>query len=132
MEGIIDVLQKLVIATDEGGDIKVDVELKMVRNTLVVRVNGELDMVVAEKVKGEVEAKLKEGEVKNLIINLEKVTFIDSSGLGVIIAVYKKVSVSNGRMYIVGAQPNVKRILVLSGVSRLIPVCATEQEVINL
>lgn len=112
--------------------MKVDVELKMVRNTLVVRVNGELDMVVAEKVKKEVEDKLEEGEVKNIIINLEKVTFIDSSGLGVIIAIYKKASGFNGRMYIVGARPNVKRILILSGVSKLIPVCASEQDVINL
>ncbi|WP_073093228.1 STAS domain-containing protein [Thermosyntropha lipolytica] len=109
-----------------------DVEIKMVRNTLVIRVNGELDMVMAEKLKKEMEARLDEGEVKNLIVNLEKVTFIDSSGLGVIIAGYKKVMAANGRMYIVGAKPNVKRILILSGVSKLIPIYDTEQEVINL
>ncbi|SHH20252.1 anti-anti-sigma regulatory factor, SpoIIAA [Thermosyntropha lipolytica DSM 11003] len=132
MEGIIIFLQKIVIATVEGGDSQVDVEIKMVRNTLVIRVNGELDMVMAEKLKKEMEARLDEGEVKNLIVNLEKVTFIDSSGLGVIIAGYKKVMAANGRMYIVGAKPNVKRILILSGVSKLIPIYDTEQEVINL
>lgn len=125
-------MQKLVVSSDEGGDIKVDVELKMVRNTLVARVNGEMDMVMAEKLQKEVDAKLDEGEVKNLILNLEKVSFIDSSGLGVIIGRYKKIAAASGRMYIVGAKATVKKILILSGVNKLVPIYDSEQEIINI
>ena len=60
-----------------------DVEYKTVRNTLVVRVKGELDMLIADKMRQEIDRRLEENNIKNLIFNLEKVTFIDSSGLGV-------------------------------------------------
>ncbi|MBO8158691.1 anti-sigma factor antagonist [Thermosyntropha sp.] len=109
-----------------------DVELKMVRNTLVVRVNGELDMVVAEKMHREIDERMEKGEVKNLILNLEKVSFIDSSGLGVIISSYRKIAAVNGRMYMAGARPNVKKILILSGVNKLIPIYDSEQEIISI
>ena len=53
-----------------------DVEYKTVRNTLVVRVKGELDMLIADKMRQEIDRRLEENGIKNLIFNLEKVTFI--------------------------------------------------------
>lgn len=109
-----------------------DVELKQVRNTLVVRVVGELDMVIADKLRNQIDEKLTEGTVKNLIFNLEKVSFIDSSGLGMIIGRYKKLVASKGRIYIVGAKPNVEKVLLFSGINKLIPMYKNEQEIINI
>ncbi len=109
-----------------------DVEYKTVRNTLVVRVKGELDMLIADKMRQEIDRRLEENGIKNLIFNLEKVTFIDSSGLGVIIGRYKKVSAVNGRMFIVGAKNPVEKILHFSGINRLVPMYNTEQDIINL
>ncbi len=109
-----------------------DVELKQIRNTLVVKVVGELDMVIAEKLRQQIDEKLSEGIIKNLIINLEKVTFIDSSGLGVIIGRYKKITASKGRMFIVGAKPNVEKILYFSGINKLVPMYKHEQEILNI
>lgn len=109
-----------------------DLDLKLVRNTLVVKVQGELDMLIADKMRDEVDKKLEGNNIKNLIINLEKVNFIDSSGLGVIIGRYKKVSAVNGRMYIVGARPPVEKILHFSGINKLIPMYSSEQDIINI
>lgn len=109
-----------------------DVEIKVVRNTLVVRARGEMDMLIAEKLRKEIDQKLEGGNIKNLILNLEKVTFIDSSGLGVIIGRYKKMSANNGRMCIVGAQPTVEKILFFSGINKLIPMYKTEQDIISI
>lgn len=109
-----------------------DVEYKMVRNTLVVRVKGELDMLISDKMRQEIDRRLEENSIKNLIFNLEKVTFIDSSGLGVIIGRYKKVSANNGRMFIVGAKNPVEKILQFSGINRLVPIYRSEQDIINL
>lgn len=109
-----------------------DLELKLVRNTLVVRIKGELDMLVAEKLRREIDNRLDSREINTLIINLDQVTFIDSSGLGVIIGRYKKVSAAEGRMYIVGARPSVEKILFFSGINKLIPMFKSEQDIINL
>lgn len=109
-----------------------DVELKQVRNTLVVRISGELDMVIADKLRSQIDEKLSEGTIKNLIINMEKVTFIDSSGLGMIIGRYKKITSCQGRMFIVGAKANVEKIFRFSGINKLIPMYKSEQEIINI
>ncbi len=109
-----------------------DVEIKVVRNTLVVRISGELDMLVTDKIRRDIDQKLDENEIKNLILNLEKVSFIDSSGLGLILGRYKKISAQNGRMHIVGARPQVQKILFFSGINKLISMHNQEQDVINL
>jgi stage II sporulation protein AA (anti-sigma F factor antagonist) len=110
----------------------VHLDIRTIRNTVVVRTEGELDMLVAERLRQEVDEILSQKGVKNLILNLEKVTFIDSSGLGVIIGRYKKVSSTGGRMYIVGVQPQVEKILQFSGINRLISIYSNEQDIINL
>lgn len=107
------------------------IEKKLVRDTLVVRLSGELDMMVTEKIRVEIDEILDMGKVKMLIMNLEKVTFIDSSGLGVLIGRYKKMTSLSGRMFIVGAKSSVEKILCFSGVNKLIPLYSNEQEIIN-
>ncbi len=109
-----------------------DTEMKLVRNTLVVKLKGELDMLVADKLRQELDRKLEFNSVDKLIINLEKVTFIDSSGLGVIIGRYKKINSQKGKMYIVGANPSVEKILVFCGINRLVPIYGSEQDIINI
>ena len=82
-----------------------ELELKQVRNTLIVRIEGELDMLAADQIREDIDKKIDNSEIKNLILNLEKVTFIDSSGLVMIIGRYKKLKGKNGRMFIAGARP---------------------------
>ncbi|WP_054692795.1 anti-sigma F factor antagonist [Syntrophomonas palmitatica] len=107
-------------------------ELKQVRNTLVVKLKGEMDLLIADKLRKEIDMRLEESNIKNLIINLERVSFIDSSGLGVILGRYKKISSASGRMFIVGANPAVEKILVFSGINKLVPIYTNEQDIINI
>ncbi len=109
-----------------------DIEMKLVRNTLIVKLKGELDMLVADQLRQEMDGKLEANSIDRLIINLERVTFIDSSGLGVIIGRYKKISSRNGKMFIVGASPSVEKILVFSGINKLVPIYSSEQDIINI
>lgn len=116
----------------QGGDFVVHFEFKQVRNTLFVRIEGEIDMLVAEQLRKAIDRKLETKKIINLVINLERVTFIDSSGLGVIIGRYKKIADLHGKMFIVGARPSVSKILMFSGINKLVPMCQNEQEIINI
>lgn len=109
-----------------------ELELKQIRNTLLVRIKGEMDMVVAEKLRREIDKKIESKKFSNLVFNLEQVSFIDSSGLGVIIGRYKKISTGGGKMYIVGAQPSVRKILMFSGINKLVSMYNNEQDIINI
>ena len=116
----------------QEGDLGVELDLKQVRNTLFVRITGEIDMMVAEKLRKAIDHRLETNRISNLVINLEKVTFIDSSGLGVIIGRYKKMTNLHGKMFIVGARPSVSKILMFSGINKLVSMYNNEQDIINI
>lgn len=121
------------IAKMQGGGFFLALELKQLRNTLIVRVKGDLDMVLADEMREEIDQRLENiNTIRTLIINLDKVTFIDSSGLGVIIGRYKKISSLSGRMYIVGAKPQIYKILAFSGINKVIPMYNNEQDIVNI
>lgn len=109
-----------------------ETDLKLVRNTLVVKISGELDLLVTDNLRQKIDDEILSRGVKNLILNLEKVSFIDSSGLGLIIGRYKKMKAEKGKMYIVGAKPSVEKILLFSGINKLIPLYRREQDIINI
>ena len=71
--------------------------MRQVGNTLVVRMGGELDMLLSDYLREEIDTRLEQSGVRNLILNLEKVSFIDSSGLGLIIGRYKKLKALGGK-----------------------------------
>lgn len=101
------------------------------QRTLIVRVEGELDLHVADLFRRRVDEALEQAGVSNLLLNLAKVTFIDSSGLGVILGRYKRISQLGGSMSAVQLQPQVARIFELSGLLRIIKLYPTEQQALQ-
>ncbi|WP_422121593.1 STAS domain-containing protein, partial [Pediococcus pentosaceus] len=64
-------------------------DLEQKGSVLLVRLQGELDHHTAEELRGQVEQVLADGQVKHIVLNLELLSFMDSSGLGVILGRYK-------------------------------------------
>lgn len=94
-------------------------DMEQQQDTLLVRLGGDLDLGVADKLRKMLDNQLIEKNIKFLVINLSRVTFIDSSGLGVLLGRYKRLVHSGGKVILVGAQPQVKRILELSGLLQI-------------
>jgi len=101
-------------------------EVQKQHDTLIVRVCGEFDLRAADYCRRDIDQKLKTQGAKHILFNLGGVTFIDSSGLGVILGRYRKVTENGGKVAISNVPPRVTRILELSGITRLIPVYANE------
>lgn len=91
-------------------------------NTLIVSVSGELDHHYSEYFKEKIEEKLFEKNVKNLILDFKNLTFMDSSGIGVIIGRYKNVSKLGGKLVITNVKSNIERIFEISGLNKLVPI----------
>lgn len=70
------------------------------KSILVVRLSGELDHHTADQVREQVSQAIEEKQVRHLILNLENLSFMDSSGLGVILGRYKQMKQANGEMII--------------------------------
>lgn len=100
-------------------------------NFLVVTPEGDLDHHSASEVREQIDNKLQSTKAKNLIFNLNKLQFMDSSGLGVLIGRYKAVSLLGGETIIISPSPATKRLIVLSGIHKIIPIYQTLSEALG-
>lgn len=97
-------------------------ETQMINDSLVVKIKGELDLLTAETFRNLVERAINQENAQNLILDMEQLDFIDSSGLGVILGRYRRIREQGGNMAIVGVKPHVKRILELAGIMGIVKV----------
>lgn len=96
---------------------------KEIRGTvLVVKPAGELDHHTAATLKEQIESELAQGVVRDVVLDLSGLAFMDSSGLGVLLGRYKHLARWQGKMMACGLQPPVEKVFRLSGLERLIPV----------
>lgn len=101
------------------------------RGVLIVRVEGELDMHVTHDFRQQVDLALESSNAKHILFNLETVTFIDSSGLGVILGRYKKICAVGGNVLIAHVQPQVLQIFELSGLLKIIKIYNSEAQALE-
>lgn len=92
------------------------------------RLQGEFDLTAAPKVRDELDALIDAG-TRQLVVDLKAVSFLDSSGLGVLLGRYRRLSERGGEVCLVGAQDGVRLVLEMSGVRRLMPLYNSESEV---
>ena len=89
-------------------------------NTLTVRLDGELDQYSAIRIRQDLDDLIADTRVKRLILDLQGLTFMDSSGIGVIIGRYRTLLSRGGSVAVCGESPHVQRIMQLSGLYQII------------
>jgi stage II sporulation protein AA (anti-sigma F factor antagonist) len=115
--------------TGKGGNfVSLQLETDYQSGVLVVRLAGELDHHTAELVKSRVEAELDKGRTNRLVFNFSQLTFMDSSGLGVILGRYRRISQMGGKMMLCGVNPPLQRLLELSGIMKILAVAHSEAD----
>lgn len=87
---------------------------------LISVLSGELDHHSAESVRIKIDNKLDELGKVNLLFDFSGVNFMDSSGIGVVIGRYKKISEYGGKVGIINLKPEIKRIFEIGGLFRIV------------
>ncbi|MDP9111823.1 MAG: STAS domain-containing protein [Candidatus Eremiobacteraeota bacterium] len=98
-------------------DIKVNVR-EAEGESYVVDLDGEIDVYTSPKVKDAIGDLIDKGHY-NLVINLEKVRYIDSTGLGVLIGGLKRVREHGGTVNLVCTNPQIKKIFDITGLVKI-------------
>ena len=107
-------------------DIKIEARA-MADDTQAIEVHGEIDVYTSPKVKEIITELIEKGNY-NLIINLEGVRYIDSTGLGVLIGALKKVREKDGCINLVCNNPQIKKIFNITGLVKIFGIFKTEEE----
>lgn len=98
------------------------------QGVLIVRVEGELDAHNANEFRQKFDAALDNFEAKVVIVNFSDVNFIDSSGLGVILGRYRRLSILQRKIVAVCVKPQIVKIFELSGILKIIDLFNSEKE----
>jgi anti-sigma B factor antagonist len=115
----------------EPARAELSIEARAMGDRTVLTVRGELDLYTAPALRDRVLAAAAEGQ-RRLVIDLSGVPFMDSSGLGVIVACLKRLRESGGDLALVtapGSPPS--KLLSLTGLDRAIPTSSTPDEALR-
>lgn len=99
---------------------------------LIMKIDGEIDHRYATRIRREADRKIVTYPDKPFLIDLTNVSFMDSSGIGVIIGRYKLVSSFGQRVIIVSSNPTVEKILDMSGIKKIINIYPTLEDAAEL
>lgn len=90
-------------------------------DTARIVADGEIDLATVNKLRSAVTEALQRG-ARHLTVDLDKVTYIDSSGLGMLIGAHKRTASNGGTLTIRCSQARVLRLLSITGLDRVLRV----------
>ncbi|HEY6793758.1 MAG TPA: STAS domain-containing protein [Kineosporiaceae bacterium] len=93
----------------------------------VVRVNGEIDVHTGPALRDHLLSAFAQGE-DTIVVDLSEVSFLDSSGLGVLVAAHKRARTTDGELRIAGCRPPVTTLFQITALDRAFCIYPTVEE----
>jgi len=109
-------------------ELEVDIKVKVrgpEGDAYIVELSGEIDVYTSPKVKESIAELIDQGHY-SLVINLENVRYIDSTGLGVLIGALKRVREHGGSVNLVCTNPQIKKIFDITGLVKIFGMFESE------
>lgn len=98
------------------------------RDVLVVRLEGELDQCTASGIRRDIDSLLDDPGIRHLVLDMARMPFMDSSGIGVILGRYRMLSLRGGTVALMRLSPQVRRVYELSGMAQVVPVIDEKED----
>ena len=102
-------------------------ETRQENDRTVIEVGGEIDVYTAPKLRERIIELVDEGQY-NLVVDLEKVEFLDSTGLGVLVGGLKRVRGHDGSLQLVCTQERLLKIFRITGLSKVFAIHGSQAE----
>ena len=91
-------------------------------NCLFVMMPKEMDHHKADTIRMKIDEYLLDHRAQNVIFDFENTRFMDSSGMGLIVGRYKKVSCFGGKIVAMHVNARIQKILLMSGLKDMIEI----------
>ena len=91
-------------------------------NCLFVMMPKEMDHHKADTIRMKIDEYLLDYKAQNVIFDFENTRFMDSSGIGLIVVRYKKVSCFGGKIVAMHVNARIQKILLMSGLKDMIEI----------
>jgi len=107
--------------------VDLSLETRQVDDHTVIEVGGEIDVYTAPKLRERIIELVDQG-VYDIVVDLEKVDFLDSTGLGVLVGGLKRVRGHDGSLQLVCTQERLLKIFRITGLSKVFSIHASQSE----
>lgn len=95
------------------------VRIEMKETEMIARLSGEIDHHHAGEIRSEIDEAVTSAQPAVLVLDFREVTFMDSSGIGLIMGRYKSVSAYGGELVIANISVGMKKVIRLAGLDKL-------------
>ena len=97
-------------------------DFKVIDNYLMVKMPKEVDHHNSGYISKTADKFIMKDGIGNVVFDFEDTKFMDSSGIGIIIGRYKKISYFGGKVFAVNADTRIKRTLMICGLHKVIEI----------
>lgn len=94
-------------------------KLECTENTVSAYLDGELDHHSTRSIREEIDEAIERVKPNQLIIDFRNVTFMDSSGIGLVMGRYREMQRLNGSVRITNTSIHIRKVMRLAGIDRL-------------
>lgn len=88
--------------------------------TLTARITGEIDHHTARWLRMDIDTAIQDKEPKNLCLDFSGVSFMDSSGVGLVMGRYKNMRERGGKVELINMPDYIEKVMSLAGMDRLL------------
>lgn len=96
----------------------------------VLAIRGEIDLFTAPDVK-RAAAEAIEAGARSVVVDLSETRFLDSSGLGALIGIARRVRPAGGDVVVVNTEPTTASTFAITGLDGVLPVVPTREEALG-
>lgn len=98
------------------------IDIKSENGAAIARLSGEIDHHNAKELRTQLDKYIISVQPRELAIDFKNITFMDSSGIGLIMGRSKLMHECGGRLEVRNPQPYIKRVLKLAGIERIVKI----------
>src|SRR6266567_7801548 len=110
-----------------GGPVDLYLSTRHEGDRTVIDVGGEIDVYTAPKLREQLVDLVNQGRY-HLVVDMEAVDFLDSTGLGVLVGGLKRVRAHDGSLRLVCTKERILKIFRITGLTKVFPIHATVDE----
>ncbi len=89
---------------------------------LLLQITEEIDHHFAEEIRRKADYEITRYMPRKVIFDFNKVTFMDSAGIGMLIGRYKVAKMLGSTIEMINVKPSIKKVFEMSGILKIIPI----------
>ncbi len=103
-----------------GGNMNLD--FKIVGNDICIKLSGEIDEYSARSLRADIDKLIEAQGFRTMTFDMKNVTFIDSTGLGLLLGRYKKLRAKHAELLLKNVPMQVDKVFRTSGIYTFVPI----------